>query len=75
QFHTGVTTVRREYRRRHIATALKVRAIRFAREQGAREILTNNDAGNPMYQLNLKLGFEPQPSWVRVEKKLRAAPG
>lgn len=70
QFITGVTTVRREYRRRHIATALKVYAIRYAREQGVHEIFTTNDSKNPMYQLNLKLGFKPMPSWVRVEKKL-----
>jgi GNAT superfamily N-acetyltransferase len=70
QFNTGVTTVRRAYRRRGIATALKVHVIRFAQEQGVEEIFTTNDSQNPMYQLNLKLGFEPQSSWVRVEKKL-----
>jgi len=69
QFTTGVTTVRRAYRRRGIATVLKVHIIRFAKEQGVQEIFTTNDSQNPMYQLNLKLGFEPQPSWVRVEKK------
>ncbi|MBE2224121.1 MAG: GNAT family N-acetyltransferase [Anaerolineae bacterium] len=66
---TGVTTVRREYRRRGIATALKVHIIRFAQENGVQEIFTGNDSQNPMYQLNLKLGFKSQPSWVRVEKK------
>jgi GNAT superfamily N-acetyltransferase len=70
QFITGVTTVRREYRRRHIATALKVHAIRHAQEQGVQEIFTTNDSQNPMYRLNLQLGFEPMPSWLRVEKQL-----
>jgi GNAT superfamily N-acetyltransferase len=70
QFNTGVTTVRREYRRRNIATALKVYVIRYVKEQGVQEIFTTNDSKNPMYQLNLNLGFEPQPSWVRVEKQL-----
>jgi GNAT superfamily N-acetyltransferase len=70
QFMTGVTTVRREYRRRGIATALKLHIIRFAQENGVQEIFTTNDSQNPMYQLNLKLGFTPQPSWVRVEKTL-----
>ncbi len=70
QFVTGVTGTRREYRRRGIATALKVHAIRYAKAHGVQEIFTTNDSKNPMYQLNLALGFEPQPSWVRVEKSL-----
>lgn len=68
QFMTGVTATRREYRRRGLATALKVYVIRFAREHGVQEIFTTNDSKNPMYQLNLALGFQQQPSWVRVEK-------
>lgn len=70
QFITGVTATRREYRRRGIATALKIHVIRFAQARGVQEIFTTNDSQNPMYQLNLALGFEPQPSWVRVEKPL-----
>ncbi|HSM55033.1 MAG TPA: GNAT family N-acetyltransferase [Candidatus Sulfomarinibacteraceae bacterium] len=70
QFITGVTTVRRPYRRLGIATALKIHAIRFAKQQGVQEIFTTNDSQNPMYQLNLKLGFQPLPSWLRVEKEL-----
>ena len=70
QFVTGVTSTRREYRRRGIATALKVHAIRYAKARGVQEIFTTNDSKNPMYQLNLALGFQPQPSWVRVEKSL-----
>jgi mycothiol synthase len=67
-----VTTTRREYRRRGIATALKVHIIQFAKARGVQEIFTTNDAQNPMYQLNLALGFQPQPSWVRVEKAISA---
>lgn len=72
QFITGVTTTRREYRRRGIATALKLHVIQYAQTHGAQEIWTTNDAQNPMYQLNLALGFQPQPAWVRVEKTLDA---
>jgi GNAT superfamily N-acetyltransferase len=72
QFNTGVTTVRRDYRRRGIATALKVHIIEFARQEGVQQIVTTNDSQNPMYRLNLKLGFEPMPSWVRVEKTLKS---
>ena len=70
QFITGVTITRREYRRQGIATALKLHVIRYAKAHGVQEIWTTNDSQNPMYQLNLALGFDPQPSWVRVEKAL-----
>lgn len=72
QFVTGVTAVRREYRRKGIATALKIHIIRLIKTRGVEEIFTTNDSQNPMYQLNLALGFVPQPTWVRVEKSLRA---
>lgn len=70
QFDSSVTSTRRTYRRKGIATALKLHVIRYARAQGVQQILTTNDAHNPMYQLNLSLGFQPMPSWVRVEKAL-----
>lgn len=66
----GLTGVLRPYRRRGIASALKVHLLRYAQERGALSVVTTNDSKNPMYQLNLKLGFEPQPAWVRVEKTL-----
>ena len=68
--HTYFTGVRRDYRRRGIALALKVRAIQFAQNLGARLILTNNEENNPMYLMNLALGFQPQPAdvdWERSE--------
>ncbi len=72
EFNTGSTGVRREWRRNGLATALKVRIIEHVKAEGVAEIFTSNDASNPMYQLNLDLGFEPEPSWVRVEKRLDA---
>lgn len=69
-FYTGMTTVRREWRRKGVATALKLTIIDHLNTQGIAEIHTSNDAQNPMYQLNLAMGFEPMPSWVRVEKSL-----
>ncbi len=69
-FQTSVTGVRPEYRRQGIATALKVRTITYAQRHGVKEIMTNNDLQNPMYQLNLRLGFRALPAWVRVEKAL-----
>jgi GNAT superfamily N-acetyltransferase len=62
--HTGITGVVRGHRRRGIATALKVAAIDYARSIGARRIDTDNEENNPMYALNLAMGFEPQPAWL-----------
>ncbi len=59
--HNDMTGVRREYRGRGIALALKLLAIRFARSVGAQEITTSNDSLNaPMLAVNRKLGYQPQ---------------
>jgi hypothetical protein len=42
----------------------------FAQEIGAKFIETNNEEHNPMYQLNLQLGFQPQPADLDMEKVL-----
>lgn len=73
--YTGVTGAVRSHRRRGIAMAMKLRAIDFARQYGATTIETDNEEGNPMYQINLKLGFEPQPAWIDFEKTLHPSAG
>lgn len=45
-------------------------AIRFAQRWGAQTIITSNEANNPMYQLNLSLGFAPLPAAYDYEKDL-----
>jgi GNAT superfamily N-acetyltransferase len=70
KLYTGLTGVSREYRRKGIATAMKVRAIAFAKDYGAKIIETSNEEGNPMYDLNLKLGFEPQSAWLEFRLDL-----
>jgi GNAT superfamily N-acetyltransferase len=69
---TGLTGVVREHRRKGIAMALKLRAIDYALHHGATKIQTDNEENNPMYQINLRLGFQPAPAWVDFEKVLRA---
>jgi GNAT superfamily N-acetyltransferase len=65
---TGLTGVRRSHRRRGIATMLKVETIKFAKDYGAEQIETDNEENNPMYQLNLRLGYVPAPAWMDFEK-------
>ncbi len=68
--NVGMTGVLRTHRRLGIATALKVHTIEFAQAQGARWIQTANEENNPMFQLNLALGFQPAPAWLNFEKRL-----
>ncbi|MFW6063672.1 MAG: GNAT family N-acetyltransferase [Chloroflexota bacterium] len=67
---TGLTGVVRSHRRRGIATAMKVRAIEYAQAHGNPLIDTDNEENNPMFQLNLQLGFVPQPAHLDFAKKL-----
>lgn len=70
--HTGVI---RAYRRRHIALALKLAAIRYARSQGARSLSTHNDSTNgPMLALNRKLGYVPEPGRYTLRRILSSSP-
>ncbi len=70
--HTGMTGVLRSHRRQGLATALKVHAIQFAKAYGAKAINTSNEEHNPMFQLNLALGFAPAPAWLDFEKQMVA---
>lgn len=73
---TGLTGVRREFRRKHIATAMKVRAIAQAKTLEGRgsgvRVVTGNAAENPMLDLNLKLGFAKQPAWYVYARTMNA---
>jgi GNAT superfamily N-acetyltransferase len=64
----GITGVIQSHRRRKIATALKLCSIRYAQENGFTTIYTDNEENNPMFQLNLELGFKPLPAWTFYEK-------
>ncbi|UCH25496.1 MAG: GNAT family N-acetyltransferase [Trueperaceae bacterium] len=67
--YAGLTGVRREYRGRGVAKALKVEALRFAKESGAPRIYTENDTTNlEMIAINDKLGFVKLPAWLSMAK-------
>ncbi len=68
--YAGITGVVPSHRRRKIATQLKLRSHQTTRSNGFDYIYTDNEENNPMYQLNLQLGFEPLPAWVYYQKTL-----
>ena len=70
--YTMLTGVVRDYRRRNIARALKVHSLKFARAFGATIVETDNEENNPMYQINVQLGFTPRPAWIDFHKRLAA---
>ncbi len=68
---TGLTGVSRDWRRKGIALALKLRAIRFAKEYGAPRIRTENEINNRgMLAINERLGFVKQPAWIVFVKRI-----
>jgi GNAT superfamily N-acetyltransferase len=71
RYWTHITGVLQQYRQRGIATALKLRCIEQARKLGAKTIQTSNEENNPMYQINLRLGFKAEPTEVHYRKSLK----
>ncbi len=66
----GLTGVRREYRAKHIALALKVACLEWAKNNGYAEIRTWNDSHNQaILALNKKLGFTQCPAWIECIKE------
>jgi GNAT superfamily N-acetyltransferase len=66
---TGTTGVLRQYRRRGLATTLKLRAIRYALDNPAANgtipaIRTGNEENNPMLDLNKQRGFVEESAYV-----------
>ena len=70
RLYTELTGVLPRFRRKGIATALKVRSLELGKKTGARWVDTDNDDTNPMYLLNVKLGFRPLPAWLVFRRDL-----
>ncbi len=70
RFHTGLTSTLREYRRRGIAKAIKVKNLARAKAAGGRVVGTDNEGDNPMLQLNKQLGFKVVYHLYGFEKSL-----
>lgn len=69
--YTGLTGVKRNYRRRGIALALKLSALQYARDSGFAVISTQNHMDNRlMLSINEALNFIKEPAWIKLEKAL-----
>ncbi len=68
QFDTWMTGTLRSHRRKGVATALKVRVIEWCKANGFRWIITGNEKNNPMYELNVALGYRQFCSWDMLER-------
>lgn len=67
RLNTDDTGVLRTYRRRGLATALKVHGLEYAKAHGVERVYTANASTNqPMLALNTKLGFQRNPAHVGV---------
>jgi mycothiol synthase len=65
-FH-GLTAVKRAWRGRGVATALKRSQIAAAKARGVKRLVTESEERNtPMRRLNEKLGYRPAPSLSTV---------
>lgn len=70
-YYNSLTGVHREYRGKGLARAVKLKAIEFAKQQGAKFIRTHNDSNNiPMLHVNEKLGYEKKPGLYFLEMKI-----
>ena len=68
---TGLTGIKRAYRRQGIALALKLRGIAYAKQQGYATIRTNVDSSNQAsLAMNERLGFVKQPAWIVFAKEI-----
>jgi GNAT superfamily N-acetyltransferase len=68
-FVNDLTDVDRDCRGRGVATAVKVKALEYARNKGGTWIRTHNDATNrPMLAVNRKLGYIPEPGMYRFSR-------
>ena len=69
--YTGYTGVHRDSRGRKLALALKLLAVRKAKERKAPYMRTNNDSQNaPMLAVNWKMGYVKSPGQYTVLKQL-----
>ena len=70
--YVGLTGVLPQHRRKGIALALKTEVNLWSKAQSYDQIITWNELNNPMFDLNIKLGFIKQPAEIQFMKRLYA---
>ncbi|HEV7665551.1 MAG TPA: GNAT family N-acetyltransferase [Chloroflexota bacterium] len=69
ELRTGLTGVRRAYRRRGIAQALKLKSLAVGKAEGFARAVTENEINNQgMIGINDRLGFVKRPAYVHYLK-------
>jgi GNAT superfamily N-acetyltransferase len=69
EYGAGFTGVVRSQRRQGLATALKSYSSEYAQQQGIQTIRTSNEENDPMYQVNVQLGFKDLTAGLAYEKR------
>jgi len=73
--HHDLTAVKRAWRGRGIAGALKAAQIRWAKEHRYEDLRARNEERNePIRRLNARLGYRPAPGLIFLEGPLSAVP-
>jgi RimJ/RimL family protein N-acetyltransferase len=73
RLYVGYTAILREYRRKGIATALKILSIQHGRDQGYKLLGTTNDTLNvAILKLNDAIGFVRQPAQIMLVCQMKA---
>jgi mycothiol synthase len=67
----GFTAVRRAWRGKGLARAVKLATLQYARDHGIERIRTENEERNaPMRHINIALGYEPMPTRVLMRRRV-----
>jgi predicted GNAT superfamily acetyltransferase len=70
-----LTGVRRDWRRRGLAAALKDAQLVSARALGVRQVRTANELRNaPIRRLNARMGYRPEPDHIQMRGPLQDLP-
>ena len=70
KMNINYTGVARSHRRKGLSTVLKMKAFEHARTHGARWVTTQNHQNNPIYELNLAMGFRTIETIIEFSKSL-----